>query len=726
MQIKLSFLQFFLSLLIIQGSINVKADEGMWLPFKLSQQNYQKMQALGLNIPMEQIFNTSAPSLKDAVVSLNNGSCTGSFISNQGLLITNHHCVLSDVQWHSSISNNYLDDGFWAADYSAELPIPGKTASILIDVIDVTEKILNVLPDGISEQYRTYLIDSISNELVNQYQLKTSYTAEISHFYQGNQFILFLTEVFEDVRLVASPPSSIGQFGKDEDNWMWPRHSADFALLRVYSTPDGKPAPYNDKNVPYQPKKFLNISLKGVEKDNFTMVMGFPGSTQRFLSSYGIQELEQVVNPVIKEVRGIKQSIWETDMQRNATIKIQYASKFAESSNYWKYAIGQNLSIRSRNMIENRRELESRFTNWLSQNPEKAEKYGHILPSLAMIHTFKSSLVKTGVITMETMISGPDLFLLALEALYFKSQLEEIQEQPEILKQAQEEFRQSINNIHKDFNSNLDQKVFAALLDYYRKNIADSLRAPDNELFDLKDKLNSNALANRIYAQSVLTNPKRFEQFMANPDADKLQNDPALLFVSTVMNHFAKSFFMMEEIDAQTDGLMRQYIMALKDMNPDQEFYPDANSSMRLSFGTVQPYSPRDGVKYNYYTTTRGLLQKMRTSPQVYQIPADFEKMLIKGDFGAYANSAGQMPVCFVSNNDITGGNSGSPVLNGDGELIGLAFDGNWEGMGSDLEYMDGLQMCVNVDIRYVLFILDKYAGLQRILDEMSISKIER
>lgn len=717
-----SSFRIIISVILASGIQNLKADEGMWLPFKISEAQLRKMHEMGLNLPLDSLFSTQTSSLKDAIVSLDNGSCTGSFISNKGLLLTNHHCVIDDVQYQSSVTHNYLDNGFWASDRKAELPLPGKTASILVDVIDVTDSILSVIPADAEESRRTFLIDSMSTQIIGRLPLADHLHAELSQFYEGNQFFIFVSEVFEDVRLVASPPSSIGQFGDDEDNWMWPRHSADFSLLRVYSAPNGLPAAFSEKNIPYSPKKFLPIHLKDMEKDDFTMVLGYPGSTQRFLSSYGIRELEELVNPVVSEVRGIKQSIWETGMNANPALKIQYAAKMAESSNYWKYAIGQNLSIQSRRMIEKRSQLEQQFSNWLAENPDKDALYHQVLPHLAMIHTFKMSLVKTGVITMESLVTGPDLFMLALEALYFKTQLETNGSNQQAIAEANQEFRSAAVEILKNFDAALDKKVFIAMVDYYRNNLPDSLRVPDQELFGTKNTTDINHLANRIYSQSVLTDQSRLDQFLANPDPSVLSQDPALAFVGAVMSHYGRTFFIMEEIEAQTQGLMRQYIRGLMEMDSTHLFYPDANSTLRLSYGTIQDYHPRDGVRYKHFTTTKGLLQKINADPDNYQIPQQFATLLNQSDFRVYASKDGQMPVCFISNNDITGGNSGSPVINGDGALIGLAFDGNWEGMGSDLEYMEGLQMCVNVDIRYILFLLDKYAGLQWVLDELTIN----
>lgn len=721
MQIERVSLKIILLVIAVSVFQSLKADEGMWLPFKLSLLKYQKMQSMGLEVPLDSLFNTSDPSIKDAVVSLNEGSCTGSFISTDGLLLTNHHCVLADVQWHSSVSDNYLEKGFWAPGREAELPNPGKTASVLIDASDVTTEILEQIPDSITEHRRSFLIDSISNEIIRREEAGTHYTAEISRFYEGNQFVLFLSEVFEDVRLVVSPPSSIGQFGKEEDNWMWPRHSADFALLRVYTGPDGKPAPYSDKNIPYKPKKVLPINIGGVSNNEFAMVMGYPGSTQRFLSSYGIEEIEQIINPVIKEVREIKQSIWDGGIKSNPALRIQYASKFAESSNYWKYAIGQNLVIRHRSIVNCRRQLEQRFNIWLTEHNGEHAEYEKILPSLAVIHAFKISMVKAGIVTMETLVNGFDMFSLALEGLYFKTKLESYGNDKELINQAKEELRESADEIFRNFNGELDKKVFVAMIDYYRNNLTDSLRATDKELFDVEDARNNEVLANRIYSQSVFTDKIRFDQFLANPDLEKLKTDPAVLFVTTIMENYGKYYFITEEINSQIEALMRKYIKGLMEMDPTQEFYPDANSSLRLSYGTVQPYSPRDGITYKYFTTTEGLIQKESSDPLIYQLPDDFGNLLIKKDFGKYQQADNKMPVCFISNNDITGGNSGSPVLNGRGELVGLAFDGNWEGMGSDIEYIDGLQMCVNVDVRYILFILDKYANAQWLLDEMNI-----
>jgi hypothetical protein len=701
----------------------VKADEGMWQLYNLSACNYQKMQSLGLQIRKDSLYNTSNPSLKDAVVSLNNGSCTGSFISNEGLVITNNHCVLDDVQKHSSVTSNYLENGFWAIDKSSELPNMGGTATILIDALDVTQDILTKIPVDADELRRTFLIDSISNEIVIQHESNSNYLLEVNPFYEGNQFVLLISQVFEDVRLVASPPSTIAQFGRDEDNWMWPRHSADFALLRVYTGPDGKPAPYSENNIPYKPKKVLAIHTGGISNGDFSMVMGYPGSTQRYISSYGIEEIEKIINPVVIDVRGQKQSIWENGMESNSALKIQYASKYAESSNYWKYAIGQNLAIQKKNMVANRKMRELRFQKWLAENPERLNEYGYILPSLGVIYAFKTSSVKNSIVTMETLATGPDLFLLSLEALYFKSRLESAENNSELIDEAKAEFQESTDEMFKGFNSEIDKKVFVAMLEYYRKNLPDSLRATDKEIFIHKNRKSNSSLADYIYQNSILTNNERFTKFMANPNVKTLKNDPALLFVETIMNQYGESYFVMEEIESQIDVLMRHYTKGLLEMDSIQESYPDANSTLRLTYGTVQSYAPQDGVIYKHFTTTNGLLQKVATAPSIYQLPDSFKTILTTNDFGNYHQPDGQMPVCFITNNDITGGNSGSPVLNGRGELVGLAFDGNWEGMGSDLEYMPHSQMCVNVDIRYILFVIDKYAGAQWLLDEIGIER---
>ncbi len=708
------------SILLISFCYPLKADEGMWLPFKISQQKYLEMKRMGLKVPLDSIFNLKSPSLKDAIVSLNHGSCTGSFISKQGLLLTNHHCIIDDVQYHSSVSNNYLEKGYWSRSLADELPLPGKTASILLNTIDVTDIIINQLPTGANEQIRTFLIDSISNSIITQQELGLNIKAEINQFYEGSMFIMFISEVFEDVRLVASPPSSMGQFGKDDDNWMWPRHSSDFALLRVYMGPDGKPAPFNSQNVPYKPVKSLVINEGGIVHNDFTMVMGYPGRTQRFISSYAIEEIEQIINPVIIDVKGLRQSIWDSEMKKDDNLKIKYSSNYAESSNHWKYAIGQNLAIKNNNLIEKRGEFEHIFLNWIKENNNTNEEYKDILPSLAMIHSHRKSLVKVATITMETLITNSGMFLMALEALYYKSMLEENIHDTQLTISLTNDFNSVVTEMFKNSSPGLDKKVFVAMLDYYLKNIPDSLRPTDKELFGSGKINSSDDLATHIYSRSVLTNIDRFNQFIANPCLDKLNNDPALQFASTIMAHFAESYFILEEFDSQIGYLMRKYISGLKEMNSCSEFYPDANSTLRISYGTVQPYNPQDGIYFKYYTTTKGVLQKISSS-DLYTIPSDYLDLLTNKEFGKYAQADGQVPVCFISNNDITGGNSGSPVLNGNGELVGVAFDGNWEGMTSDLEYNHELQRCINVDIRHILFILDKYAKVTHLVNELTV-----
>ena len=519
-----------------------KADEGMWQLFNLSTRNFQKMQSLGLQVPKDSLYNTANPSLKDAIVSLNSGSCTGSFISNEGLVLTNHHCVMDDVQQHSSVTSNYLEDGFWAKDRSSEIPNAGGTATILIDALDITYNILSKIPTDVDEVLRAFLIDSISNEIIVQHEVDSNYLVEVSSFYEGNQYVLFVSQVFEDVRLVASPPAAIGEFGRDEDNWMWPRHSADFALLRVYTGPDGKPAPYSKSNIPYKPKKVLPIYTGGIRENDFTMVMGYPGSTERFISSYGIEEIETIINPVVIDIRGQKQSIWENGMNNNPAFKIQYASKYAESSNYWKYAIGQNIAIRNKNMVTNRKMRELHFKKWMEENPEKLHEYGYILPSLNVLYAFKASLVKTSIVTMEALASGPDLFLLSLESLYFRSRLESAGSNSILIDEATAEFKESMDEMFKGFNSEIDIKVFTAMVEYYRNNLADSIRVTDKQLFFHKSIRNSSSLADYIYGNSILTDDERFTQFIANPNLKTLKNDPALIFAETIMNKYGKSY----------------------------------------------------------------------------------------------------------------------------------------------------------------------------------------
>ncbi len=696
----------------------ILADEGMWLPWNLGAEQIAKMKEMGLELNPDEIFSAEKNSLNNAVVSLDSGSCTGSFISQDGLLLTNHHCALSEIQKHSTLSHDYLQNGFWAQSKAGELPNPGKTASILLRVKDVTPLFEPFLDKELNNREREESIDSLMALITDTASRNGRYTAEIKDFYFQNQFFLFVSETFRDVRLVAAPPEQLGQFGNDKDNWIWPRHSADFALFRVYSASDGTPADYSPDNVPYTPKKHLLISLKGATNDDFTMILGYPGDTQRYLTSFGINETTNIINPVVTEVRDIKQTIWKNSMHQRPLIDIQYANKYASSSNYQKYACGQNESILANNLPMQRIELEQQFQEWLNRDSITQKDYHQVLSSAELLYLLRQSLTKISITTFETLINGPDINTFILNNFRLFNTLDQSTDESTRTAVTQK-LKEHGQAFFRDFNAELDRQIFEAMITYYRQNLVDSLRIPDQQLFNKKGNLSS--LTESIYEHSLFTQSDRFNQFLENPSLQVLEQDPAFGFMTRVVQHLAPIYNLLNRFDSQMDAVMHQYVKGLKAMQPFKNFYPDANSTLRLTYGKIGPYSPRDGVEYKAFSTQKGLIEKFLSKQNHYNLPDSLLSLFQKDDFGRYGTPNHTLPLCFISNNDITGGNSGSAVLNGKGHVIGLAFDGNWEGMASDIEYTPKLQKCVCVDMRYVLFLIEKLGGDSHLIDEMSL-----
>ena len=699
----------------------IKADEGMWLPYLMSDSQLELMQQKGLNIPFESIYSHSDPSLKDAVVSLDDGSCTAEFISAQGLLLTNHHCGYNEIQQHSSVDQNYLKDGFWAKNYQEELPNTGKTATLLIEAHDVTQRILKGMPHGIVGKERIAAIDSISTIITTEEEAKSNLDASIKAIFNGNKYILFLTETFKDVRLVGTPPSSIGKFGGDTDNWMWPRHTGDFCFFRVYCAPDGSPAEYALDNIPYSPKKHFKINLQGIEEGDFSMTLGYPGSTQRFLTSFGVKEIHNITNPIVSEVRGIKQNIWRNAMDACPDINIKYTAKYAESSNYWKYAIGQNASLDKRDLINEHQDREHTFQTWFEQDSTRRDKYGKTLSIIEASYLLGSKLTFAETIAQETMLEGADLILFALEITAAYMELEKYEKGSLSYNDKLEMTIKNINHLYNDFDAEIDQEVFQAMLNYYLTNIPESLRPPSEDLLGKKYFNDQSGFTKNLYQTTALTDANNIITLVKNGRQDQLFDDPAIAFSYQILSHLYQLLDIHEQLNRQNLDAQRLFINGLMHMQPNKDFYPDANSTLRLSYGTVGHYEPKDGVRYKFQTTLGGMLEKEDSKNADFKVPQQLKHFYDQKEFGEYALPNGQMPVCYLTNNDITGGNSGSPVINKNGELVGLAFDGNWEALTSDLAYDEKLQKCICVDIRYVLLIVDKMANAQNLIHEMDI-----
>ena len=703
----------------------IQADEGMWLPYLMSNSQIAAMQQRGLEIPFEAIYNEQDPSLKDAIVSLDNGSCTGEFISQEGLLLTNHHCGFGQIQQHSSISHNYLDDGFWARNRSEELPNPGKTATLLIEAHDVTDQINKHLTDDLSEKRRQSVIDSIITILKTEAAQSSGYDAAIKPFFKGNTWFLFLTQTYSDVRLVGAPPSSIGKFGGDTDNWMWPRHTGDFCFFRVYCAPDGSPAEYSPENIPFRPRKHLNISLSGIQENDYTMVLGYPGETNRFLTSHGVEEIQSAINPVITEVRGIKQDIWKKEMLASPNVEIKYAAKYSQSSNYWKYSIGQNIGLTKLNTLEQRKAEEAEFKKWVNADSSRIKQWGNTLPIIEASYLLSRNLTEAENIAYETLISGTDLTLIALTVSPYVIELSMAEKHSDAYNNLLTEAKTELRKLYHDFDARVDQQLLTEMTTFYLANIPENLRVKEESLLGKKFIHKHEAFSAQLFKKTLLTDSTKTFELIEKADTDLLYDDPALNFTHKVLANYYQLANLQDHFDVQKNRQIRKYIEGKMVMDAHRDFYPDANTTMRFSYGQINSYYPKNGVKYKYQTTLSGVFEKMNTNNPDYSIPQRLQELYDQKDYGSYALGDGRMPVCFITDNDITGGNSGSPVLDKNGDLIGLAFDGNWEAMTGDLTYEKDLQKCICLDIRYVLFIVDKYARASHLIDELKIKTLK-
>ncbi|MGD9930841.1 MAG: S46 family peptidase [Mangrovibacterium sp.] len=709
---------FTLSLLLHSAA---KADEGMWLPSLVQKLNISEMQQMGFELTADDIYNINNSSLKDAVVALDRGSCTAEVISPNGLLLTNHHCGFGEIQAHSSVEHDYLRDGFWAKNRDEELPNPGKTVSFLIRVEDVTERVLGSLEEGISDDERQVQIQKKSFEIQKEATEGNDYEAKVQSLLNGNRYYLFIYETFRDIRLVGAPPASIGKFGGDTDNWMWPRHTGDFSMFRVYCSPDGKPADYSEENVPYQPKHHFPISLKGYEEGDFAMVMGYPGSTNRYKSSFGVNYTMTVTNPVRVEVREAKLALMKGYMTSSQKANIQYASKYARSSNYYKYSIGQNKGLAALDVIEKKKAIEDEFSQWVNANEERQAKYGE---ALALIEGAYQDLEdeKAYEYLMETMLRGPEIFYFSYGAKGLYEALKKGDNQERIDMNVAR-IQSELDEYFKDYDAATDQKIAAALMKIYDKNVSPVFHPAFFRDVKSKYKGDFDAYVANMYNKTIFADRAKLEAFLAKPNFKALDKDPAFNTASSV---FQTMSIIGDVTSKTTDNLLkgrRLFVAGLMEMDKDRKFYPDANSTMRLTYGTVGGYIPRDGVEYDYYTTLKGYIEKEIPGDDEFDVPARLKELYFANDFGDYADKDGVLRTCFISNNDITGGNSGSPVINGKGELIGVAFDGNWEAMSGDLAFEPELQKCINVDIRFVLWTIDKFAGATHLIDEMTIVK---
>ena len=690
----------------------VRADEGMWMLPLIEKLNIQKINGLGCTLSAEEIYSDSQSSLKDAVIVFGNG-CTGIMVSNQGLLFTNHHCGYGAIQNLSSVEHNYLKNGFTANELTDEIHAPGLTVKFLVSVEDVTERVLSQLTDEIVGKERTKVQDSILSEIKKEKSKDTHYQVQLKSFYSGNEFYVLTFEEFKDVRLAYTPPTSIGKFGGDTDNWMWPRHTGDFSVFRVYSDADGKPADYSKSNVPYSPKKYAKISNKGYLPGDYAMIMGNPGSTSRYLSSWGIENRTNATNRARIDVRGAKQDVWSKYMRSNEAINIAYASKFAGSSNYWKNSIGMNTAVEKLKIVDRKREAEYAFSQWVKASADRQKKYGKVLNDLEELNKTVFPYLHALSFLSESLISGVEMPRIASR---IRNLNEKKLTKDELVKQGYE--------LYEDYYQEVDEEAFAVMLEVYRKAVSADALPEFYKTIDKKFKGNYSRYAKYIFAKSAFSNAEKFEKAVRSGKLN-FEKDPALLYLDEV---YATSKEIQsddyKDAMARIKDANRLFEAGLKEIAEEksQAMYPDANFTMRLTYGTIKGYKPADAIEYNYYTTTKGILEKEKPGDYEFDVPAELKKAIVGRDFGAYVDKqTGELHVAFLSNNDITGGNSGSPIFNAKGELIGLAFDGNWEAMSGDIVFEPDLQRTINVDIRYVLWVMEKVGGAQRLINELTI-----
>ena len=709
-----------LLLMAVIAFFNVSfADEGMFLPFQLKK-NKKEMKSLGLELKVKEIYNPKKPSVKDAIVSLG-GFCTGEIISPKGLMLTNHHCGYDAIRENSTPENDYLTDGFWAQNYDEEKPIPGLYASIVVRIEDVTKAVQKQLNDGMTENQRDAAIGAISKELSEAAIAGTHYQAEVKPFYEGNEFYLFVYEVFTDVRLVGAPPSAIGKYGGNTDNWMWERHTGDFSMFRIYANESNEPADFSMTNRPYVPKHHLPISLKGPEKNDFTMIMGFPGSTDRYLTSFGVKMAIEKDQPTRVKIRGKKLELMKEDMDASDAVRIQYASTYAQVSNYWKYFIGQTEQLKNNNVLEQKKKIEDAFSAWVNEKEKRQQRYGNVIKNMNEAYITLSEINPTKVYFFEAVYSvGVNKFMNSHTRLYNalkaeKPDADEINKLVEGLKKKADAFFET-------FNAETEEKIVAAMLDMYYSNVPEEQQPEKMKELASAYEWNWDELVRKSMKSSVFTNKERYLQFLENPTKTTLE-DEALFMLNNalLMNYFdVVNGESANRAQMKLDRANRLFIEALREMNSKKTYYPNANFSLRLSYGSVLPYTNKEGKEYKYYTTMKGLMEKEDPNNPDFIVPEKLKEIYESKNYGRYGQD-GELRVNFISNNDITGGNSGSPVMNGRGELIGCAFDGNWEAMSGDIDFEEDMQRTISVDIRYVLFVIEKYAGATHLIDEMTI-----
>lgn len=701
-------------LLLAVFTINnvAKADEGMWLPFLLGR-NYADMKKHGLKLTQEQIYSINNSSLKDAVISFG-GFCTGELISDQGLVLTNHHCGYDAIAGASSPEHNYLDNGFWAKDFKQEIPVKGLFATFMIRMEDVSAQILKELNNQMTNEQRAKKIKEVSDILTEDATKGTKYKAFVRDFYDGNEFYLFVYETYNDVRLVGTPPQSVGKYGGDTDNWIWPRHTGDFSMFRIYAGSDNKPADFSDSNVPLKPRHSLPISIKGVKQGDYAMIMGFPGRTNRYLSSYGVEQAISLEQPKIVDVRAKKLEIMKKYMDKDVAVRLHYSSKYAQVANYWKYFIGQTKQLKANHVADKKRKIEADFTKYITGKAE----YSNVLSDLENSYKALNDIIYIKVYQSE-FVRQVDINSVVY---YYKMAVD--------AKNSGNEGRYNgllgaasnlASEIYAERSMDIELEILEEVLKMYIQDV------PANQQIGIPASIGIEGVPSfiaRVRANSIFASKERFEAFLNDFNLEKLQQDPLFILIKDMDNAYQQAMAHTQIKDAyeKLSVANRLFVKAVRDMQPTKVFYPNANSTMRLTYGNVLDYDPRDAVHYDYVTTLDGMIQKEDPKNPEFVVDPRVKELWQKKDYGQYGSN-GKLYVNFLSNNDITGGNSGSPVINAKGELIGTAFDGNWEAMSGDIYFEPNIQRTISCDIRYVLWLVDKCYGATNLINEMKLMK---
>ncbi len=709
---KMVMKRLLLCLMVAGACFIAKADEGMWLLKELNEQSIVRMKELGFRFPVNQLYDEQNSSLKDAVV-IFGGGCSGVTVSEQGMIFTNHHCGHGAIQKLSSVEHDYLMDGFAAQNQSDELPVEGLTVSFLRSMEDVTDRFLPHLPSVLSEIQRKLTIDSLSAVLVKEYENDRFTQAQVVPFFAGNRYYVVLYDLFRDVRLVLAPPTSIGKFGGDTDNWMWPRHTGDFAVFRVYAGEGNRPADYSVENVPYRPKYVVPVSLEGVRDGDYAMTVGYPGSTQRYASSWAIRQRMESENIPRIEVRGVKQAIWRNAMSSNDTIRIKYADKYAGSSNYWKNAMGMNEAIANMGVLAEKKELEARLREWIQSDTSRTARYSHILPTLEEAYTRSNEMTRHMTYFLEVFEYGIELVRFANTIIHFDIDASEDERQAFI--------NDRLIESYKNYELGLDRQVLPALMKLYAERVPEELH-PDI-YGTIREKFNGDyeAYAEWLFANTRFTSLEGLMTLLQEGDVELFTKDPAMELALSVSDIGFNMSFQMMDAYMEILGGEQEFMAALMEMDPRKTFYPDANFTQRMSYGSIKGYGPRDGVWYDSFSTTNGVLEKEVPGDSEFNVQGYLLDAIRSGNFGRYADEEGRMRVNFLSTNDITGGNSGSPVLNAQAELVGLAFDGNWESLSGDILFNPEMQRTISVDILYVLYVIDKVMEAPWIIEELTL-----